>query len=157
MTDHQFNQARHALTVWMIQKAHRIAKDFEINYEPSENAPNDFEALKLSYRDAKRNRTPLPVWSGASDATIYTSPEGNYAFRFVHDVLHVVFNADFSVQGESVVTVHHAKMAAEYFGADSLEYKMLLADGLGQVFYMAQHGQFPVDQLAYVKSTMTTF
>lgn len=154
----QINAARAALSDLMIKKAHRIAKDIGFSYEPAPDAPSDYPSLIKAAQVSLKVRVPLKVYDGASDQTIYTSAEANYAFRFWHDVCHFITpGADFTVAGEALAIAVQAKGVEQAFGKDSLEYKMFMADTLGQVTYFAIHGDFPQDQLAFCLASLQQF
>lgn len=151
-----FRAARESLSSYMIRKAHRAAQDIGFSYEPAEDAPNDYESLILAVNNSLRTLQPLKVFSGASGSTIYTSAEANYAFRFCHDLFHFIHKADFSISGEARTIEKQAEDVAKTFGKSSLEYKLLVADALGQVAYHAIHSDFPVDQLSFVVAAIQT-
>lgn len=112
---------------------------------PTAAAPSYFAALRAAWSpDA-----PLPVYSGACDATIYAAPEVNHAFRAWHDACHVALGADFSVAGE-VRTARCQLRQAAAMGADARTLALLRADTIGQVQYFARFGRFVHDQRAFV-------
>lgn len=146
---YEIDKAREALTLWTIRKAARVAKDIGFSYEPSEQAPQTFEEVKAEYSKAQRSNGPFRVWNGACENTIYTCAEGNYAFRFVHDLLHAVFGYQFTLEDELKVAQWHQKWVAQEFGADSIEFRLITIDTAGQSLFEAQTGAFPEDQLAF--------
>jgi hypothetical protein len=143
-------KAGKTLGQWHILKAHKKSRVLGFSYEPSDEAPSTFEGVKAAYRSAMMKRHAFPVWSGGSDATIYQSPEANFAFRYLHDTAHVECSGDFTFEGERKTALHMAQGVIQAFG-DSLETRIYLADSLGQVHFHAQTGgQFPADQAAFV-------
>jgi len=110
-------------------------------YEVSEQAPQTYAELT----DAYRKRGIITVWSGASDQTIYGDANVNFAMRAWHDALHIELGADFSLAGETRVALKQAELIG-----DAELAKILMAEVLGQVEYYHRHGQFPIDQHAFV-------
>ena len=114
-----------------------------IDYRVSGDAPDDWQRLcEQTARDGF-----LTVWNGASDQTIYGSAEANWAFRAWHDTTHLNLDADFSLQGETVVAHAQAAEAGEHGG-------LILADVLGQALYYDRWGRFPENQIAFVVDYM---
>lgn len=150
VTQYAVNRARESLTVWMINKAHKVARQVGFSYAPVDAGhPETFEAVQAEFKACSMNRAAFRVWAGASDRTIYTSPEGNYAFRFVHDVYHAVHNRDFGTAGELVIATRHIAEVKAAFGVISLEAQLMEVDTVGQVEYFAKTGGFVADQLGF--------
>lgn len=154
VTEEEFLAARQRLTEYVLAEGHRIATSMGFGWAAVEDAPQDYDSLKTAYWRSVRDRVPLPVWSGASGETMYTTPEANHAFRFWHDVLHVRYGLDFSVAGELSVAKHHIAEVAAMFGEASLEAKLMALDTAGQVLYRMVEGQHVVNQLAYVRCVL---
>jgi hypothetical protein len=153
MRDYIINKARANLEHFVISKADRLSRDMGFSYIETENAPNTFEELKTAFYHSKTTREAFPVFSGASDKTIYLSKEGNWAFRFWHDIIHVTGGFDFTLQSEIDCSSVQCEQVIAYFGRESLEAKLFIADTIGQSVYAYLHnGEFPQDQLAFVKS-----
>lgn len=153
----RIDYARKQLTHYMISQAAHAAKILGFSYDPTENAPSSYKALRVYWSESQRKRVPLPVFSGGCESTIYTSAEGNYAFRFLHDVAHCILEADFSNEGEAKAIKWLGDKLSAKFGKDSLEYKLYMADTMGQVAYYAIHKRFVTDQLAYVLTLLETY
>lgn len=158
LNDYITNKARSNLTRFVLDKASRLSKDLGFSYIDTEQAPNSFEDLQEAYKHSALTHDPLPVFSGASDNTIYTSKEGNWAFRFWHDITHVANGLAFTLAEEVECSSIQAEQVSKYFGTDSLEYRLFVADTIGQSVYAALHGgEFPKDQLSYVKTILRSF
>ena len=149
--ERQFQQARMHLTHEMIHHAERIKKQLGFGYEESMDAPDTYEKLKAAYAHSCATGFALPVYAGASDDTIYMTREGNWAFRFIHDIYHVFLDADFTIEGEYRVAEYHLDKIAKKFGKGSFEYRILAADTIGQVEYFHSYGEFPLDQKKFVR------
>lgn len=150
ITQEQFDTARAKLSAFIIRKADQIQKQIGFGYVDSDNAPGDFESLLTAYRSSKRTGFALPVWSGCSDNTAYTSRGANYAFRFWHDVLHCVHGLGFNLADEVAIGHMHVAEVKAYFGPDSIEAMIMYADTVRQSQYEAVHGKFPDNQYAFV-------
>jgi len=57
------------------------------------------------------NNEPIPIWSGASDDTIWGSPLANWLFRVWHDSIHCKEGCWFGLDGEIDAAVHHMEQA----------------------------------------------
>ena len=107
-----------------------------------EDAPNTMAELLHWYHSGSG---AMPVYSGASDKTIWSSPEVNYAFRAWHDMVHIMFNYDFSFEGEISTARTQIQQTKECLGTDKFN-DLLWCDIAGQVGYFAVFNNFPEDQ-----------
>lgn len=145
------NRAAKALGAHFITKAHRVAKDIGFSYWPKAQAPETYEALCEAFQVAQKTRTALPIWEGGSDATIYGSAEANYAFRYLHDLGHVVHALPFTFEAEVELSRLQGADIAQHFGPESLELLVYRIDTEGQSIYAHfACGEFPEDQAAFV-------
>lgn len=155
LNDYIMNKSRNNLTRFVLDKANHLTRELGFSYIETEQAPETYENLLEAYQHSIKTHAPLPVFSGASEGTIYTSKEGNWAFRFWHDITHVSNGLGFSLMDEVKCSSIQAEQVAKYFGADTVEYRLFLADTIGQSIYAELHGGlFPSDQLAYVKTIL---
>ena len=144
-------QVAHAsamLSVFVAKQAHRLMRATGIQMRPCNNAPNSYGGLVAAFMDATMDseRYYLPVSNLHCWSTIYTTPEVNMQFRYWHDMLHCMRREDFSLKGELAIGALHCGSAAREFGRGSLEYKLMLADTIGQTVHEAMTGAFPGDQ-----------
>lgn len=142
--------ARQRLTAFVIEHAEVLRRQLGFGFVETEEAPETYADLLLAWKRSILNREPLPVYSGASEGTIYTSPAGNWAFRFWHDVTHCQLRADFTHAGEVRTAKAQLRVIADRFGADSWEYRLFEGDTIGQVEYYQQTGKFLDVQLPFV-------
>lgn len=155
LNDYIMNKARSNLTRFVIDKAARLSRDLGFSYVETEDAPETYEALMDAYQHSLKTHAPMPVFSGSSENTIYTTKEGNWAFRFWHDVTHAHNQLGFTLLDEFKCSSIQAEQVSKYFGTNSLEYRLFIADTIGQSIYSELHsGAFPEDQLSYVKSLL---
>jgi hypothetical protein len=153
LNDYVINKARANLEHFVLAKAHRLAKDLGFSYIESDNAPNNFDELEQAFKHSMNTKAPLPVFSGASENTIYLSKEGNWSFRFWHDVVHTTHGYKLTLEDEIKCSSIQCEEVAKYFGEHSLESKLFIADTIGQSVYAYLHnGSFPEHQLNFVKS-----
>ncbi|UVB02983.1 hypothetical protein IVIADoCa2_6 [Xanthomonas phage vB_Xar_IVIA-DoCa2] len=97
----------------------------------------------------------LAVWSGASENTIWPSPEHNYDFRALHDSIHVKYGHAFDLAGEVATAVDTEKMLRERCPELSEEdYRALWFEVVGQAAYENVNGKFPDDQAAFIADCM---
>ena len=120
-----------------------IPVDFE-----SETALADFRA----YLQSRAWR--MAVWSGASDNTIFACPETNYAFRAWHDYHHVTAGLAFDSDGEREVCRRQcADILKLYDGQTAAHFCAILrAEVIGQLQHQKFNGQFPTDQMTFVRA-----
>lgn len=137
----------------MVKAAARLAKDVGFSYEPCPwaSAPRDLMGMKVAVNLSQSIRCPYPVWDGASQDTVYGSPEANYAFRFLHDMTHVALGADTDMRGEMRV---HLRLAG-HLGipqpevSSTLDRRIYWVDTAGQSIYHQLTGRFPEDQVHF--------
>lgn len=144
--------ARQELSAFVVERAVATAKYVGFSWVAVEEGhPETYEALLNEYvwcANAEGNRE-FRVWSGGSDHTIYTRPSVNHAFRFWHDMMHCHERLTMSYHDEVLLGLHSAKQVAFRFGAQSLEYKLFVADTIGQSTHEHLTGAFPQDQLSF--------
>ena len=92
----------------------------------------------------------MPVWAGGSERTIWSSPEVNWAFRAVHDHLHILHCAGFTDTGEHVVARAHEALLRGTPADNPGDRLILRAEIMGQLLHFRHWGAFPVDQRAFV-------
>lgn len=115
-----------------------------------ELAPETYEGLVNEYQHCLNTLQPFLVWSGASDKTVFTSPQINHAFRFVHDTDHVMLQAELTHEGELKVILPFIREVMRSAGFVSAV--LCACDLLGQLWYGTNnHGAFVDDQEAFVK------
>lgn len=156
MVKQEILRAGKRLGTFMIHQAARRAHNIGFGYEESLEAPSTFEELCDEYRECLNTRRPFRVWEGASDGTVYGSREANWAFRFLHDLIHVEHGLGFDYKSELQVAEIGGRAVAERFGLGSLEFAVYLVDTAGQVEYQHQTGQFVKDQVGFAVAVLIT-
>lgn len=119
-----------------------------------EGAPQSLAELKA----AAAKGGPLPVWSGGSEHTIYSTPEVNFAFRAWHDTFHLLLNAEFNGEGEAIVNAASIRQALEDKSVSIEDLQALHYDVWGQYVYATHHaGEFPTNQAAFIAACFDNF
>lgn len=113
-------------------------------------APDTWDAL-VKAGDSMHSTGILPIYDGASDAAIY-SPQANGAFRFWHDLGHLSTGLTFTPDDERTLQYAHHLPVIERAGIarNTLPWLMYHADTVGQIDHVVTHGEFPVNQRAFV-------
>ena len=132
---------------FIADQAEKAKADHGIGYLPSTDAPSTYAGLLHTYRSCVGRGEPFPVSPAHCRRTIFTMPQLNWAFRFVHDLEHVWHQLNFQVNDELVVGMRHLEaLRVAGYGPDSFEHQLLHADTIGQTYCMALIGRFPYDQ-----------
>jgi hypothetical protein len=117
-----------------------------IKYRVSDNAPSTFQDVLKQFTAGRE----LVIWSGGSDNTVWGSADNNYKFRAIHDLIHVKHGLDFTLSGELTV----ARIQAELFQSDQLG-RLVIAEVQGQAEHYFETGEFPVNQIEFIKQYLT--
>ena len=111
------------------------------------------QASKLSYivkadapstETALFNESGLVIWSGASHGTIYQDERVNWAFRALHDDLHLKTGLSFSVDAE----IELGRIQASKY-TSSLMQDLVFCEVAGQALYFQKTGIFIQDQVQF--------
>lgn len=150
--------ARRNLSLFVMVKANRISHAVGFGYTDKPVAPSSYSELIAAWRHSRKTGLALPVWSGASDNTIYTTPGANYAFRFWHDSIHALQQLEFNTIDEIIIGTEQVKAVQVEFGMYSLEAILMYSDTIAQSLYAdANNGNFPDDQYAFVIGIANAF
>lgn len=93
------------------------------------------------------NSPSLVIWSGASDKTIYGDATVNYAFRAIHDALHLETGLGFSVEHE----IEMGRIQASR-QSSSLMAELVYCEVSMQAAHYGTTGQFVQDQVGFTMS-----
>lgn len=118
----------------------------KIRYEVKDIAPNTFEAMIKNYSERK----VITVWSGGSDATIFSDAKVNYAFRAWHDATHVKHGYDFSLQGEAST----AKIQCNELTTD-IGQAIIMTEVVEQARHFFDKGYFPLNQSEFMLQVLS--
>jgi len=111
-----------------------MAKD--LNYTVKSQAPST--ELDLF------NSPSLVIWSGESHNTIYQDKTVNWAFRAIHDAMHLKTRLDFSPEQE----IEMGRIQASKIGSDIVA-KLFYIEIAGQAEHYLKTGQFVQDQVKF--------
>lgn len=113
-----------------------LTKASKLRYRVSEQAPSTFAELTA---------TPsLVVWSGASDGTIFQDPTVNWAFRAIHDTIHVQTGLRFEFEHE----LELGRIQASQFDSEIIQ-RLIYIETAGQSIHFKTHGYFPIKQAEF--------
>ena len=148
--------ARINLTKWINDLAEETADELGVTWRGSPCAPSSLAEVVEEFRAGMLTGLPVRISNRFSDNTIYVGPEDNGAFRFVHDSRHYFLRAGFEPESELLVaSCHLARLQRAGYSPDSIEYRLLYADTVGQVLFLAETGQFVDNQLRYALRCLT--
>lgn len=152
ITNAAFEAARQHYTRFALVAAAHLAKEVGFSYDAVDFAPSTAAEVQAVYHVSMTDRCAFPVWNGASENTVFTCKEGNWAFRFWHDVVsHGAHGLGFDTKDELKAGMQWVERVAREFGATSIEAMIAYADTCGQSLYCEQHGEFPEDQIGFVR------
>lgn len=107
----------------------------KLKYSVKDIAPNTFVDLKAS--------PSLVIWSGESDKTIFSDKTVNWAFRALHDALHLKTGLGFSPESEIELG---RIQASQYVGFMS---NLVYIETAGQAEHYLKTGRFVLDQVEF--------
>jgi hypothetical protein len=111
------------------------------------------EAKKLKYlvkNEAPNNEidlfnaSSLTIWSGASDNTFFQDERINWAFRALHDDLHLKTRLDFSVDAE----IELGRIQASNYSSQLMQ-DLVFCEVSKQAMYYKETGLFVANQLDF--------
>lgn len=108
-----------------------------LRYSVSELAPSTFQDLY--------NSTSLIVWNGESNNTVFGDSKVNYAFRALHDQLHLETGLGFTVDQE----IELGRIQANQF--NGLLADLVYSEVSGQAEYYKINGIFIKEQKQYAE------
>lgn len=159
-TEFEVRKAGEALGHRMMRKAARTARDIGFSYEPVTQAPVTMQGLLAAFQHSQEAAAPLPVWEGGSDRTIYGLAEANYAFRYLHDLVHCITGYGMETDGELRVHTRLAKVLGVevYTPVMGLEDRLYWIDTAGQT-YLAEYtgGKFTDDQFQFALDVLAAW
>lgn len=123
---------------------------FPTGFDVSDHAPSTYAELKELLDSGAR----MVVYSGGSEKTIYADPEVNYSFRAWHDWCHWRGRHPFDAEGEISVCNMQCDHIRTLYGVSEHAARwcrIIHAEIIGQQMFYDRYGQFPEDQMAFVK------
>lgn len=99
------------------------------------------------------NSPSLIIWDGASEHTIWADKRVNWAFRALHDQLHLETRIGFSPLEE----IHIGRIqASQYESYSSYLADLVYIETAGQAEYFLKNGIFVQDQVEFTKVSLKT-
>ncbi|WP_431230439.1 hypothetical protein [Paenarthrobacter nicotinovorans] len=142
--------AQKNLSSYALLEASNAASRLGFDWLPTTDAPNTFKLLKAAYETSMRTKQPLPVSAENSSRVVFADKEGNYAYRFVHDVGHVEMGLGFNSPDEFELARRlMCRLERAGYGPDTLEWQLYQADAIGQVMHYAITKRYVGDQLQF--------
>lgn len=111
-----------------------------LRYIVKSSAPNNEQDLF--------NCGQLVIWSGASDNTIFQDARVNWAFRALHDDLHLKTRLDFTPQAE----IELGRIQASKY--DGVLADLIYCEVSLQAQYYLDNGIFVPDQVSFTKANV---
>ncbi|MGO2081770.1 hypothetical protein [Glutamicibacter arilaitensis] len=150
ITSAELATAQKNLSTYVTLEASHIASRVGFAWEPIEGAPSTYKSLKSAYETSMRTKAPLPVSNENSSRVIFASPEGNFAYRYLHDMGHVEMGLSFNPVDEFELARRlMCRLERAGYGPDTLEWKLYQADAIGQVIHYALTKRYVGDQLQF--------
>lgn len=123
---------------------------FPTGYELDDNPPSSLTDLQ-----SRMAATPTRVWSGASDTSIYGDREVNYAFRAWHDFHYWRSGLNFAPHNEAIVAQMQCADLITVYGDSATTRRwcdIIRAEVIGQMTHYYKHGDYPMDQMGFVRA-----
>jgi hypothetical protein len=130
------------------------ALPFDAGFVVQENAPSTYEELKEAMTLTVIEGIAYPVWSGASETTIYPTATDNYRFRFIHDYYHYALAKEFTPTDELYVHQYIEQLLKD-LGVSALARELYSADTEGQTKHHEATGSFPENQRQFAIDFVT--
>jgi len=147
---HKIWMSKLMLTAFIVKVAAETTAELGFRWRATDTVPTTLEDLTAEFRSSQITGLPIRVSSLHCTDTIYVDPIYNQAFRFVHDSRHVFLQAGFETEPELLVaSCHLARLRHEGYRPETMEFRMLYADTVGQTLFTAETGQFVVNQLRF--------
>lgn len=124
-----------------------------IKWHPSKSAPNSYKELKAFKSGVFSFVESLPVYDGDSGQTVYQCSENNVLFRAWHDLVHLQYDFDFSIDGEiKTATIQKEQLLKLGY---SLELANLVyLDVVAQAFYYFKTKQYVKNQIEFMNKVL---
>ncbi len=139
-----------------VEQAEKTAAEVGFGWVAAPTAPSIYDDLALAYEHSARTGDPLPISSENNQDTIYVHGSANIAMRFWHDVSHVRRGLTFQLVDELELALWHLSVLERHgFGSETLVWKLLRADLVGQAEVMAFARRFPLHQQRFVQGCIS--
>jgi hypothetical protein len=148
----EYREAKRKLSLFVVAQALETACRLGFGWEAKNDAPSQYTDLVEAFDRSVMTGEALAVSSLYCTNVIYSGSKVNHAMRFWHDAHHVQLGLNFSPADELELGLWHgAQLLKAGFSRDSLEYRMIKIDTVGQNYLLAINGKFPENQLLFVE------
>lgn len=150
-TEAQLQAACETLTTFVWERALATRARTGVDWAFAPDAPNTYKELRQAWQHSLSTGAPLPVLNDHSESVIFTEPEGNYVYRYWHDVTHLERERNFSNPHELDMASFHLWDAEQHgLTRGSLPWRLLHADAVGNVLHWAVYREYVRDQKVFI-------
>lgn len=154
-TESELQAAREMLTAFVWERAEATRARTGVDWVFTPDAPDTYKELRQAWDVSRATGLPLPISSAASESVIFTEPEGNFVYRYWHDVTHLERERNFSNPHELDMAVFHLWDAEQHgLTRGSLPWRLLHADAIGNVLHWSVFREFVLDQRVFVENVV---
>lgn len=154
-TESELQAARETLTAFVWERADGTRARTGVDWVFTRDAPDTYKELRQAWEVSLSTGAPLPISNAASESVIFTEPEGNFVYRYWHDVTHLERERNFSNPHELDMAVFHLWDAEQHgLTRGSLPWRLLHADAIGNVLHWAVFREFVLDQRVFVENVV---
>lgn len=112
--------------------------------------PQTLAQLQREASECHRSGQPFRVSHDHCKDTIYGNALANMAFRFWHDMIHVEYGLDVTLEDELRAGRHHVEVIKQ-LGYSQDHQTLMWIDTCGQSLYNFLVGEFPAKQMEFTK------
>lgn len=154
-TESELQGARETLTTFVWERAEATRARTSVEWVFTPDAPDTDKELRRAWDVSRATGVPLPISSAASESVVFTEPEGNFVYRYWHDVTHLERERNFSHPHELDMAVFHLWDAGQHgLTLGSLPWRLLHADAIGNVLHWSVFREFVLDQRVFVENVV---
>lgn len=150
-TETELQAARETLTAFVWDRARATRTRTGVDWVFTPDAPNTYEELRRVWERSVGTGEPLPVLNDHSESVIFTAPEGNFMYRYWHDVTHLERERNFTNPHELDMAQFHLWDAEQHgLARGSLPWRLLHADAIGNVLHWSIYHEYVRDQKVFI-------
>ncbi|SIS17840.1 hypothetical protein [Microbacterium sp. RURRCA19A] len=154
-TESELQAARETLTAFVWERAEVTRARAGVDWVFTPDAPNTYTELRQAWEVSLSTGAPLPVLNDHSESVIFTEPEGNFVYRYWHDVTHLERERNFSNPHELDMAMFHLWDAEQHgLSRGSLPWRLLHADAIGNVLHWSVYRDYVPDQRVFVENVV---
>ena len=151
----ELQAARATLTAFVRERAAATRSRTGVDWLFTPDAPNTYKELRQAWEVSLSTGAPLPILNDHSESVIFTEPEGNFVYRYWHDVTHLERERNFSNPHELDMAVFHLWDAEQHgLTRGSLPWRLLRADAIGNVLHWSVYRDYVQDQRVFVENVL---